>query len=683
MKPYHLLAYSLMTTGALASAKPLLDRWLWEDNNIMVSLMLDWDDVQAVASRATGENGPQSVGDLLRLYQESGANYLSIPEVTLRRLLDKGQLVPASGADAERVYLRAQTATIAELVTTELQARLPHIDTKQTTAKNPLISFRGDLPTIAEVGLGFNPAEVEMARQAELGIVPRPVGFSWMQGAMIERTLRQAAELGAKLVAVQGELMPGHEFNMETTIHAMQHYGLKCAYFSESRHQRGDWHLVKHLTRADLVVLAHDFSADELLEEDWNTVSDRWVNLATEAGIRLCAIRFFRAIHAGDPLESVAYIRTLARALRQAGYVPAQVGAITLRPFHPQHQPATLAGLGLGAAGAIGLAADHLPLSDGVKLLGTVGAALGLAGLPFIEQQRQSENEHHHHHHDHDHHHHADEDHDHDHHHHDHDHDHGHSHGPAPATAYASKGIALAAAAAYPAAAVAVRNSGPLTALTQAVTVGTVGAATLGAAVADLDYALNVEPYRSYQLDWLLPLGLVAAGPLLKKSPPPRHRWFDWARLTRRRPNPVWRWLPLTGVGLAGLTALFGQSSQDLLAQLDREHRHSHTHHLSTFQRLLGDSRMAFAPKPLRKWSLLAPLGVVGAALLRRKGKTEAANAALTVGTAGLVAALSGYRNAQRPILKTLQGRARGWVVGILLTALFWLGTNLLGGQRR
>ena len=654
MKRHHLISYGLLATGAVASAKALLERWQWEENNVLVSIMLDWDDVHAVATRMTADRAEDNVKALLCRYQESGATYLSIPELTLKRLLAKGALSLTQGTDPNKVYLRAQDTAIAALVTAELQARLPHIGATRTKAKHPLISFTGDLPTVAEIGLGFNPAHADLAYQVDLAPVPRPIGYSWMQAAMIERSLSQAAALGAKIVAIQGELVPGHEFNIQTTIESLHRYNLKCAYFSESRHQRGDWHLVKNLTQAGLVVLAHEFEPEELLEEDWNTVSDRWANLATEAGIRLCSIRFFRVIHAGDPLESLAYVQTLKRALRTAGLVPGQVGAIDLTTYHPQHDPNILAGVGLGVAGAAGLAADLLPLSDDLKLLGLGLTAAGLGSLPFAEQAMGNNGaDHHHDHHDHDNHHHHD---------HNHDHEHGHSHGPAMATAYAAKGIALAGAVAYPLAGVATNGAGPLGALAKGAALSATGAAALGATTADIDYTLDVEPYRAYHLDWLLPIGLTAGSALLGKG----------------NQNSIWRWLPALGLSLAAFKSFSG-GGQDPLAALDREHRHSHTHHLSAFQRLVGDSKMALAPKPLRKWSLLTPLGAISAALLRQKGRDDLATAALTVAAAGETATLAGFRNAQRPLLKTVEGRAKGWLIGAALAAAVWLVTMFLG----
>jgi hypothetical protein len=139
-------------------------------------------------------------------YKEKGATHLSLPELTLKRLIDRGELSVTQGPDSGRVYLRARTPVIAQLVTTELQARLPRTGATSSQARNPLISFSGDLPAVAEVGLGFDPAHAGLAREVGLAPVARPIGYSWVQPGMIDRTLDQAAALGAKIVAVQGSL---------------------------------------------------------------------------------------------------------------------------------------------------------------------------------------------------------------------------------------------------------------------------------------------------------------------------------------------------------------------------------------------------------------------------------------------------------------------------------------------
>lgn len=656
-----------MTGGALAAAQLLPRRRRWEQLNFRVVLMLDWDDVQAVATRAvTTSPDVRDVAQLLSRFREQGATHLSLPELTLNRLLSKGQVSVTQGHSTSRVYIQTQSAALAALVATELKARLPHLDVKRS--RGNIISFSGDLPSVAEIGLGFDPDHAKLAHQAGLSPVARPIGYSWVQPEMIERTLGQAAKLGARIVAVQGDLIPGHEFKIQHTVEAMRRNRLVYAYFRESRHQKGDWFLAKHLAPAGLVMLAHEFAPQELLAEDLFTASYRWANLAVEAGIRLCSIRFFKILHAADPLESVDYVKELARALDQAGLSIGEPDGEGLVAAQPGPDQISLAWAGLSTAGAAGLAADLLPIADSLKLVTVAAGAATLAGLPLLGRNQQEHQHDHGHTHPGHHDRHLEPGHT---HHHGHEHGSGHSHGPALATTYAQKGLALAATAVYPAAATAISGAEPLAALVQGAAVGAAGATTVAATTVAADYLLGIEEYRGYNFDWLIPLGLAASTNLLASSNP--QSIIKNQKSTR---------LLLAGIALAAFRSLAGHLAPDLPATFDREHRHAHTHHLSEFQAKLGDLKMALSPRPLRKWALLAPLGMVSAALFKRNNQDELAAIALTASAAGHVATLTGFRHGQRPLEKTIEGRARGWAVGLALAGAVWLVISLINKIR-
>jgi hypothetical protein len=530
-----MISYSLITAGTIASVKAMLTRWQWDEVNLHTGIMIDWDDLQAVATRAEASGTqPVSVEVLLARFKERGATHLALPELSLGRLLEKGALAATQGSDAGRVYLQAKNSNLADRLVTELQARLPQVQAEVTGGNEPIISFSGDLPAVAEVGLGFDPAQAALAQGLELEPVARPIGYSWVRPAMIDRTLDQAAALGARIVAVQGTLIPGHEFEIQTTVAAMRRNNLTYAYFRESRHQKGDWFLAKNLAPDGLVMLAHEFDSSEMLEEDWFTISYRWAGLAVEAGVRLCSVRFFRILHAADPLESVAYVGELARALTKAGFLVNHAGAVDLSVYQPPRDRRMLAFAALSTAGATGLASDLLPLPDWARLAGIGLAALTLTGLPFLEKGDGDHG------HDHDHHH----SHDHEHHHHDHDHHHHHDH--SRATAYAPKALSLATAITYPAAGAALSGIvAPSMALAHTLLVSTAGAAALNAATTERDYLLGIEEYRSYNLDWLLPLALAAGTGLLKS-------WYSTLKF-QQSGSRIAAWLPLVGVGLAAI----------------------------------------------------------------------------------------------------------------------------------
>lgn len=651
-----------MTAGAALAARSLAGRRAWEQANRQVAVMLDWDDVQAVTTRSPSNSADGGdVAGLLRQYQANGATHLSIPELTLARLMLGGQTAVTHGPDSRRIYLQFQRRALAERVATELTARLPHIQAELTGGH--VISFAGDLPAVAEVGLGFDPTQSELARQAGLSPVPRPVGYSWVQPDMIDRTFDQAAALGAKIIAVQGNLVPGHEFKIQHTVEAMRRNGLTFAYFRESRHQKGDWFLAKHLAEDGLVLLAHEFTPTQLLDEDLHTAAYRWGNLAVEAGVRLFSVRFFRILHAADPLESVTYVHQILHALHHARLVPMDAPPPDLTLFQPRSARQTLAAAGLSTAGAVGLSTDLLPLPEWLKLVKVMGAALVLGGLPLIKWPAGQQPDHHPHpHHP-----------EHDHAHHDHHH-HKHHHGPAPApTAYAQKGVALAAAMAFPAATAAINGPDAACVLAQSGLISAAGAAALGVTTVDTDYLLGIEEYRGWNLDWLVPLGLAAVGSLFKAmtaKPMPENR-------------TAFSWLPLAGAALAGLAGLAGKLPADLPGALDREHGHAHTHHLSKFQQKLGDAKMVLSPRPLRKWAFLAPLGAVGRLIFKQTGHGTLAPWAALAAAAGQVATLTGFRQGQRPLDLTTRRRSKSWFIGAVLAGMMWFIISVLTSKWR
>jgi hypothetical protein len=84
----------------------------------------------------------------------------------------------------------------------------------------------------------------------------------------------------------------------------------------------------------------------------------------------------------------------------------------------------------------------------------------------------------------------------------------------------------------------------------------------------------------------------------------------------------------------------------------------------------------------LRKWALLAPLGIVSAAIFKRNNQDELAAIALTASAAGHVATLTGFRHGQRPLQKTIEGRVRGWAIGLVLAGVVWLVISLFNKIR-
>jgi hypothetical protein len=442
LKLSQILSLATAVSGTIAASRILRRRHTWEQTSNRCAICVDFDDAQAAAIRAG-----LSFDEMLARLADNGATHISLPEYTLNYLRASGQLTPQAPAnplsDIPQVghwnYLHGRFLLITHLAT-ELSLRLPY--TQARVLNDTTLAFAGDLPTIGEIGLGFDTILADRIRSQGLGIVPRPVSYAWPEKALLERTLAQAAQLG-KYIAFDGDMIIGHEMHLDETLEAMTAANLSLVYFVESRHQKGDWFIAKR--RAPHVVLAHRLTPAEMVPLDFHAAAHNWAHLARERGIRFCYVNFFRVLHATAPLEGLSYVHHLKHALEDSGFVV--TADVDLPTPIPAPDKTDLAVTGAAAAGIAAAATTRLlNLPEGVAVPLTAVATTAAAALPFIEQKflhRPATHSHDHHHHDHDH------NHDNDHH---HDHDHPDLHALYPPS-YTPKLLGLAAAALGPVAA--------------------------------------------------------------------------------------------------------------------------------------------------------------------------------------------------------------------------------------
>ena len=185
----------------------------------------------------------------------------------------------------------------------------------------------------------------------------------------------QVAGLGAaaRIVAFDGYIILGHEMHLDTTVRCLENLRLTFAYFSETRHQKGDWFIAKRLAPKGQVILAHFFTPAALAPEDYHSAAHHWGMLAHMRGIRLCYINVFRRIHAADPLECLKYLEHVRKNLDA-------FDGKTTPAILPAPDRQALALTGLASAGAVSLAATRtfgLPEPSALAL--TAAAAAGAA----------------------------------------------------------------------------------------------------------------------------------------------------------------------------------------------------------------------------------------------------------------------------------------------------------------
>jgi hypothetical protein len=607
LKPSHLLSLSLTIGGALSATRVLLRRHRWEAQHKRVAICVDCADAYAAAVRAG-----IPFHDMLHQLARHGATHVSLPELTLDRLLASGRLAPQAPANPRaglpRIghwnYVHGPTQLIA-LLRDELAARLPYTEAEVTTGST--LVFAGDLPTIGEIGLGFEPAAAEQIAAHGLGVVPRPVSYAWPEKHLIDRTLAQAATLG-RLIAFDGDMILGHEMHLDETLAAMQREGLTLVYFAESRHQKGDWFVAKRCAPAQRVVLGHRFTAGEMIPLDFHAAAHVWAHLARERGIRLCYVNFFRVLHATEPLEGLHYIEHIKEALEHDGFVITP--AVEPQAAAPTPTKSDLAVTGLASAGIAASAANAVLDLPKAGALSLVAAAAAGAALPYLERANGRLEE---------------------------------QYPPS----YAPKMLALAAALAP---LTMVNTQRGVDAWLSGLISQAGAAASLAALTSGQDYHLRIEEYRSFNLDWLLPL-LGAALSM---------------------PNRGLR--AGAAAALGSLWLLANRYRIDALARIDPAHAEGHTHHLSAAARLMGDARIALGPQPARKWAGLGPFGTALSLALASRGYKDWAAGAAWLGAAGNVLGLAGFRRPERAIALTAREAARSFGAGAalgLLTLLF------------
>ncbi len=637
MKLSRILSLAATTVGTVASTKVLQKRHAQEKRNKKVGICVDFDDVTVAALRAG-----ITFDDLAKQLVAKGATHISLPEMTLNGLIQRGVLRPMVPADrlaeapplGQWIYLHG-TAQFIPIIESALNWRLPQLKGQQLD-DNTLV-FAGSLLAHGDLGLGFDEAFGKHLQSLGLAVVPRPASYDWPDPELIDHGLHSAGHVG-KLVAFEGDWVLGHEMQINDTLKAMNSYGLTMAYFAESRHQRGDWFIAKG--RLPHVVLAHRFTQAEMMEMDYHSAAHTWVHLANERGVRLCYLNFFRVLHATEPLEGLDYVHYLKHALEDAGYQLSQELSVDEAAVkRSEVEPQELALVGLAAAG-IGAAAinDMLDMPESLAVPCVGLAALGAAALPFVEQKGMLTPAPHSHGDDSEH----EQSHTHSlngvstihahggggHHHHD-------SGDVSPMqTSFSPKLIALATSTLAPAATLtSAQRTGWLDWLIGQAYMEA-GAITLAAATSEAAYRQRVEEFRGWNLDWFVPLTVAALQ-------------FENAK------TKAIMIAALTGAWLAA------QRNGDLLDKIDAPHAEGHTHHVSVANRIVGDLSMKLGLKPARKWAWLGPL-----ALSFADGEFTPAQVMGLTGTMANVMALSAYRHPERAITRTVRGTLPAWLAG-------------------
>jgi len=359
-------------------------RWRAEMPNRTVALVLDWQEVEALAA-AEGVTVRRALQELRR----AGATHVAVGEQHLSDLVASGRVgvlppaVVGLGEDfpGEAVVLSALDLVTAHRLRDHLSAKLPSgaIESPAGEELPPdLIPCHAPQAYLETLGLGWPLEQPLIAAEAGLGVVARVDNYPGARQRAITFMVAQAAAVDAALVIFARDQVLGHPGLIGETAAALQAaeltYGLV-----ELAGQLGDRNLGRALDGE--VVRVHSIPEGEIIAFSPQMAVARYVRAVKERGIRACYLRLFLG-----PRERLLecnrdYVGALRSELQAAGY-----GAGSPRPLPPVSIPVWA--LMLLAAGAVAAAVFALgrvmPLPEwAAYLLLIVGVGAG-AGLLVI-----------------------------------------------------------------------------------------------------------------------------------------------------------------------------------------------------------------------------------------------------------------------------------------------------------
>jgi hypothetical protein len=356
-------------------------RWRVEMPNRTTALILDWDEVQALAA-AQGMPAP----DLLQRMRSAGATGVAFSEDHLSDLVAAGQVTvqPMSAAGleqapgAEGVVLSVYDRATAERLRAYLTAKLPAgaLEPAAEGQASPLlIPCRASAAYLETLGLGWPDDVPSIAAAAGLTIAVRMDNYPGVSSKAIDFMGGQASGAAADLVIFSADQVLGHPDLIADTAQMLRLAGLSYGSIELAK-QLGDQKLGLALDGA--LVRVHSITEREMSALSPEQAVARYGRAVRERGIRACYVRLFLGARE-NPLEfNERYLGALKRELGNGGY---RAGAP--KPLAPVSVPQWA--IILMAAGAVAAAVFALgmvvPLAEWVVyvlfLLG-VGAGVGL-----------------------------------------------------------------------------------------------------------------------------------------------------------------------------------------------------------------------------------------------------------------------------------------------------------------
>lgn len=364
---------ALLIVGLAASGFVAVQRYRTESRNRAVEIVVDWDEVQQIAS-ATGTKP----ADVLKRFKSSGVTSVAIAEETLKDAITDGEaIITPTGCDVKPRAAKRIENYLGKILLEKPAMKQLSIQDDSISVSNMPLGYVQQLP------VGLPEDALAAVKEAGLGIVARLVAYPGATPKSIEFMMADARQQGAKTIVFSGDTILGFKGAIEATADAFKENDL---YFGrvEFSKQKGDDTLAEKAK--DRVLIVHSITQAEMPTLNEPSIVDRFQKGVRERGVRMCYIRMYFTASGNLIGDNADYIEEIAKSITKAGYTLTRthlVGEVAApRPAR------ILAGVGV-AAGVILLIGTvvetpNLALSLLIILVCAGFAALGETGRKAV-----------------------------------------------------------------------------------------------------------------------------------------------------------------------------------------------------------------------------------------------------------------------------------------------------------
>lgn len=390
-RPLTSVLYILIAIGTLAGLFAAYKRFSVEQHNKKVELTLDFTEVQTLSQIAG-----QPLEDVLKRFKAAQATSVAVTEDTPATLEQQGLVhtqdgsAPVSVAVADVDLLNRIKHGLASRGLKISDDPIDRYSTVFEVAPDPEeevpdnqrpegFAVHADWSAIRMMGVGLDPALVDLARKDGMDVVARIGNFPGASPITMRAVLADLKALGIRTVVFQGLEVLGYRGQYKEAAEALRENGIQFGQVEFGK-QKGDESLGAIMNGE--YVRVHSISEAEMSTLDERDAVDRFVRAARERNIRLCYIRLLTLVGSDPVGENVAYVSAISRATSRGGemafgqarnYGETGVGAAVFGVI----------GLGVGA-GLVLLICRIVSLSESRAVLLLVVSAAGCALIAVV-----------------------------------------------------------------------------------------------------------------------------------------------------------------------------------------------------------------------------------------------------------------------------------------------------------